>query len=208
MLRQNIRLYVVSCSLTLASSARASFLSPTYPAKHPHLPTKARYPTSCIRTNARNRNIIKIATPVLRGSDDGVDEDSKEQSYKKESKMKILSPFVSVFSAAALFSIGCTLWSEYTVIMTGCGPMLLPDVVERSCYLGVLVIAGSSGEKPNLKAGPQTIPFLKPRLYSDYLNCILMIWFYTHQHNLTSAYLPESISSYCNWKWFGCSYRE
>ena len=150
MLRHNIRRYVVSCSLTLTLSARASFLSQTYPAKHPHLlPTKTkaiRYPTSCIRTNARTRNIINIATPVLRGCDDGVDEDSKEQSYKKESKMKILSPFVSVFSAAALLSIGGTLWSEYTVIMTGCGPMLLPDVVERSCYLGVLVIAGSSGE--------------------------------------------------------------
>ena len=172
MLRHNIRLYVVSCSLSLTSSARASFLSPTYPAKHPHLPTKTKAirPTSCIRTNARNRSIIKIATPVLRGSDDGVDEDSKEQSYKKENKMKILSPFVSVFSAAALFSIGCTLWSEYIVIMTGCGPMLLPDVVERSCYLGTLVIAGSSGEKPKLifhtcpvYTGPQTIPFLKPR---------------------------------------------
>ena len=171
MLRHNIRLYVVSCSLTLTSSARASFLSPTYPAKYPPLPTKpnAIRPTRCIRTNERNRNIIKIATPVLRGSDDGVEEDSKEQSYKKESKMKILSPFVSVFSAAALFSIGCTLWSEYTVIMTGCGPMLLPDVIERSCYLGVLVIAGSSGEKPKLifhtcpvYTGPQTIPFLKP----------------------------------------------
>ena len=172
MLRHNIRLYVVSCSLSLTSSARASFLSPTYPAKHPHLPTKTKAidPTSCIRTNARNRNIIKIATPVLRGSDDGVDEDSKEQSYKKESKMKILSPFVSLLSAAALLSIGGTLWSEYTVIMTGCGPVLLPDVVERSCYLGVLVIAGSSGEKPKLifhtcpvYTGPQTIPFLKPR---------------------------------------------
>ncbi|KAL7542702.1 hypothetical protein ACHAXR_011995 [Thalassiosira sp. AJA248-18] len=28
--------------------------------------------------------------------------------------------------------------------MTGCGPRLLPDAVERGCYLGVLVIAGSS----------------------------------------------------------------
>jgi hypothetical protein len=31
-----------------------------------------------------------------------------------------------------------------SVIRTGCGPQLLPDIVERSCYLGVLVIAGLS----------------------------------------------------------------
>ena len=30
------------------------------------------------------------------------------------------------------------------MIQTGCGPPLLPDIVERSCYLGVLVISGLS----------------------------------------------------------------
>jgi len=49
----------------------------------------------------------------------------------------------SLSVATLLASIG-TIYSEITVIQTGCGPPLLPDIVERSCYLGVLVIAGLS----------------------------------------------------------------
>ena len=49
----------------------------------------------------------------------------------------------SLSIAALLASIG-TIYSEVSVIRTGCGPPLLPDIIERSCYLGVLVIAGSS----------------------------------------------------------------
>ena len=49
----------------------------------------------------------------------------------------------SLSVAVLLASIG-TMYSEVSVIRTGCGPPLLPDIVERSCYLGVLIIAGLS----------------------------------------------------------------
>ena len=49
----------------------------------------------------------------------------------------------SLSIAGLLASIG-TIYSEITVIQTGCGPPLLPNTIERSCYLCVLVIAGSS----------------------------------------------------------------
>ena len=49
----------------------------------------------------------------------------------------------SLSVAALLASIG-TIYSEVSVIQTGCGPKLLPDIVERSCYLGVIVISGLS----------------------------------------------------------------
>ena len=45
--------------------------------------------------------------------------------------------------AALLASIG-TIYSEVSVIQTGCGPPLLNDIIERSCYLGVIVISGLS----------------------------------------------------------------
>jgi hypothetical protein len=37
-----------------------------------------------------------------------------------------------------------TLWSEYSVILTGCGPPQLADVFERGCYLSTLGLAGLS----------------------------------------------------------------
>lgn len=35
-------------------------------------------------------------------------------------------------------------WSEVAVYQTGCGPLSLPDLLERGCYLGVLVVSGLS----------------------------------------------------------------
>ena len=39
------------------------------------------------------------------------------------------------------FSLG-VLWSEYSVILTGCGPLNFSDTLERICYQGVIVVAG------------------------------------------------------------------
>ena len=50
----------------------------------------------------------------------------------------------SIFVVTSMFSSMITLWSEYSVLMTGCGPLSLPDWLERSSYLGVLVVAGLS----------------------------------------------------------------
>jgi hypothetical protein len=44
-----------------------------------------------------------------------------------------------VISLATSFG---TLWSEYAVIMTACGPPQLSDALERGCYLSTLLLAG------------------------------------------------------------------
>jgi hypothetical protein len=36
------------------------------------------------------------------------------------------------------------LWSEYSIIVTGCGPLNFADILERICYQGVIVLAGIS----------------------------------------------------------------
>ena len=54
-------------------------------------------------------------------------------------------PQDSLFSGIAeigiAFSIG-VLYSEYFIIMTGCGPPNFSDTLERICYQGVIVVAG------------------------------------------------------------------
>ena len=67
----------------------------------------------------------------------------RNQDQRKDAELGLLLP-VSILSITSILASIGTIWSEYTVFMTGCGPLSLPDVVERSCYLGVLVIAGSS----------------------------------------------------------------
>jgi hypothetical protein len=39
------------------------------------------------------------------------------------------------------FTLG-VLWSEYGIILTGCGPLNFSDTLERICYQGVIVVAG------------------------------------------------------------------
>jgi hypothetical protein len=39
------------------------------------------------------------------------------------------------------FSLG-VLWSEYSIILTGCGPANFSDTLERICYQGVIVSSG------------------------------------------------------------------
>jgi hypothetical protein len=56
----------------------------------------------------------------------------------------IVSAIITLTSTlTTLASLG-TLWSEYSVFTTGCGPRSLPDAIERECYLGVLTVAGLS----------------------------------------------------------------
>ncbi|CAB9512911.1 expressed unknown protein [Seminavis robusta] len=47
-------------------------------------------------------------------------------------------------AAAALASSLGVFWSEASVFQTGCGPLYLPDWLERSFYLGVLAVSGIS----------------------------------------------------------------
>jgi len=54
---------------------------------------------------------------------------------------RVLTSAIAILGLVS--SVG-TLWSEYSVIITGCGPQQLSDSLERGCYLGTLVIAGLS----------------------------------------------------------------
>ena len=93
----------------------------------------------------RQFNVNRSALRLENGEDDGnnIYNPRKEKINERESTYEyIIIPYVtSIFSL--LSSVG-TLWSEYSVITTGCGPFQLPDSLERGCYLGTLVVAGLS----------------------------------------------------------------
>ena len=70
------------------------------------------------------------------------DNDSKEENKSNYTPSVIL--VISITSMIGIMSSVGTLWSEFSVVTTGCGPLNLPDAVERGCYLGTFVFAGSS----------------------------------------------------------------
>lgn len=75
-------------------------------------------------TTAQSRNINKHPVHVL-------------QNYFR--------PQDNLFSGIAEIGMGFSLgvlYSEYFIIMTGCGPLNFSDTLERICYQGVIVYAG------------------------------------------------------------------
>lgn len=57
------------------------------------------------------------------------------------------SRYDNLVSGVAEISLGTsigTLWSEYAVATTGCGPVDLSDGLERLCYQGVIASAGAT----------------------------------------------------------------
>ena len=101
--------------------------------------------TAIVRPNVNTRAAYLLSKNNGADDDDeydGIQISNRRQTNILEDNLVVL-PVTVLSSAAILASVG-TLWSEYSVVMTGCGPQLLPDVVERSCYLGALVVAGLS----------------------------------------------------------------
>lgn len=54
-----------------------------------------------------------------------------------------VSPAVLSAAVTSFASSSIALWSEASVILTGCGPLVTNDVVERASYWIVLLVAGS-----------------------------------------------------------------
>ena len=48
----------------------------------------------------------------------------------------------TAISATSITSSVVTLWSETSIFLSGCGPIELPDVVERVSYQAVILVAG------------------------------------------------------------------
>lgn len=56
-------------------------------------------------------------------------------------------PQDSLVAGVAEISMGLSLgvlWSEFSVMTTGCGPLNFSDALERICYQGVIVVAGTA----------------------------------------------------------------
>ena len=105
-------------------------------------------------TTFNNAAAAPTALRIMPFSDDGDGDDTNEDyggnlknnnnTRNKSKHNNTLNLIATIFSVVGVSSSLGTLWSEYSVIMTGCGPLILPDALERGCYLGVLVLAGLS----------------------------------------------------------------
>jgi len=65
------------------------------------------------------------------------------QKLRRNSQLNF-SRYDNLISGVAEISMGMsigTLWSEFSVIVTGCGPIQMSDFLERFCYEGVIAVS-------------------------------------------------------------------
>ena len=113
------------------------------------LPSSAFVPPSTIwnqhsqllHTTFSVSSFIPPLVPVLHLNKGQLDDDDDDSRNDEHDVVTLTT--ASMLSASAFASL-CTIWSEYSVLTTGCGPMQLSDTLERGCYLGVLFVAGLS----------------------------------------------------------------
>ena len=104
------------------------------------LPSSAFVPPSTIWNQHSQLHTFSVSSiPPLHLNKGQLDDDDGRND---EHDVVILTT-VSMLSVSAFASL-CTIWSEYSVLTTGCGPIQLSDTLERGCYLGVLFVAGLS----------------------------------------------------------------
>jgi hypothetical protein len=70
----------------------------------------------------------------------------EQQTFSKRGLIRLYAqPQDNLVSGIAeisfAFSLG-VLWSEYSIILTGCGPPNFSNTLERICYQGVIVSSG------------------------------------------------------------------
>ncbi len=105
------------------------------------LPSSAFVPTSTIWNQHSKLHTFRVSSiPPLHLNKGHLDDDDDDGGNDEHDVVILTSAMLSASAFASL----CTIWSEYSVLTTGCGPMQLSDTLERGCYLGVLFVAGLS----------------------------------------------------------------
>ena len=70
-----------------------------------------------------------------------------KHDHKQKSELEIPSVPLLLLGITWVMMIAASLgvfWSEWAILQTGCGPMFLPDWLERGSYLGVLIVSSVS----------------------------------------------------------------
>lgn len=67
--------------------------------------------------------------------------DKQEQETQQEAAASV-NNLVNLVASISLLASAGTLWSEATIYQTGCGPLYMPDLIERTCYQVVLAVSG------------------------------------------------------------------
>jgi hypothetical protein len=100
-------------------------------------------PLQTFRKKQNKRSALQLG---LFDDDDKTTINERIQYKRQHKRNKSVLQSLAVTTTGMISLIGSlgTLWSEYSVILTGCGPPQLADVFERGCYLSTLGLAGLS----------------------------------------------------------------
>jgi hypothetical protein len=143
-----------------------------------------------IKTQPRRRGASFLAKNSVFSKQSTTDDDGNNK-YPIHVLRDYYRPQDSLFSGIAEIGMGCSigvLYSEFFIIMTGCGPPDFSDTLERISYQGVIVFAGltlfnrivtqfsfSLGETINDQFGPLQKSTLLQVNVAEFLSAIAVV---------------------------------
>jgi hypothetical protein len=108
---------------------------------HPYASTSSTGKTTR-STTATKRSTSTSTTVVKQGPSYRVPRKLKNGSHVTPLYARPQDNLISgIAEISFAFSLG-VLWSEYYIVLTGCGPLNFSDTLERICYQGVIVASG------------------------------------------------------------------
>lgn len=120
--------FVVLILFVAIAAAQAGFVAPDRLALHGRRREVARAPTGA------NKSHHRPTWTATRRPD--------RSSWRRHARPQN-SLVAGLAEIAFGFSLG-VLWSEYSILLTGCGPLHFSDALERVCYQGTVAAAGAA----------------------------------------------------------------
>ena len=82
--------------------------------------------------------VVVSTSQRLQATSDKDDDNNNNNINNSDGELVVLASL----SSLSLVTSAVTLWSEVAIYQTGCGPLYLPDLVERISYQAVIVVSG------------------------------------------------------------------
>lgn len=98
-----------------------------------------KYRSTFSKQHHQQKHTLHMASPLE-------EQESPKSSKNKKEDLDIDIPLFVTYTTSILgiASAAVLLWSEASIAITRCGPILLPDALERSAYVSTFIIASGT----------------------------------------------------------------
>ncbi len=129
-------------------------------------PSRANSATKSLIADKNKPMIFNSCTPPATTAQTQLMMSSEEKENNDDAYT--CSVVVTTTAILGILSSLTLLWSEASIVLTRCGPSLLPDFIERSAYISTFIVASGTNLSKTMFGSSMTKLLLRSKDDSDY----------------------------------------